>query len=75
MVSPFNYDLNANTSHQRPVQFSKEQEKALIQSIKPETIQKSTESKPMPKPSANETDQVKRKRGRPRKEKKEKLVL
>lgn len=73
-----NYDLNANTS-QRPVQFTKEQEKSLINSalsVKQNANTASDAQFSVPKvPSIKSSAPIesgKRKRGRPRKETKEK---
>jgi len=73
------YDLNANTSHQRPTQFSKEQETSLNMPALSINQSASSTSFSVPKvppkiPTQAPLEQGKRKRGRPRKEPKEKFV-
>jgi hypothetical protein len=83
-------DLNANTSHQRPVQFTKEQEAALVKTMPALSMKQDSEvlrQSPVSaapfnipkipivaKTSIEVPGEGKRKRGRPRKDRKEKLV-
>lgn len=84
------YDLNANTSHQRPVHFSKEQEAALIsnnQNMRPTGSMEPLQNSPNltlntsdvafnvptgPAQKSTDAPPEKKRRGRPRKERKDK---
>jgi hypothetical protein len=84
------YDLNANNSHQRPAQFTKEQETALIsnnQNMRPTGSMEMLQKPPIlaqnssdvsfsvptgPAQKSSDAPPEKKRRGRPRKERKDK---
>lgn len=81
MISAYdlNADLNANTSsshsQQRPVKFSKEHEAKLLKMQQTSSNEQKFKSPTVVKPFVDGQTGEKRKRGRPRKERKDKSVI